>query len=127
MPVDEEGGKVIRLNTGTRMTGNMAIGATTDATANAELTGRILGEELAAIGFNIDFAPVIDVNNNPSNPVIGTRSFSDDPETVASLGAAYSKGLAENNMRAQRRRNAAVQRSCTENLRHHQRNALLFP
>ncbi len=90
MPVDEEGGKVIRLNTGTRMTGNMAIGATTDATANAELTGMILGEELAAIGFNTDFAPVIDVNNNPANPVIGTRSFSDDPETVASLGAAYS-------------------------------------
>ena len=95
MPVDEEGGKVIRLNSGTRMTGNMAIGATDDAEQNAELTGRILGEELAAIGFNADFAPVIDVNNNPSNPVIGTRSFSDDPETVASLGTAYAKGLAE--------------------------------
>ena len=98
MPVDEEGGIVIRLTTGTRMTGNMAIGATPDPAKNAELTGRILGEELAAIGFNTDFAPVIDVNNNPANPVIGTRSFSDDPETVASLGAAYSKGLAENNM-----------------------------
>lgn len=98
MPVDEEGGKVIRLNTGTRMTGNMAIGATIDATANAELTGMILGEELATIGFNTDFAPVIDVNNNPANPVIGTRSFSDDPETVASLGAAYSKGLSGSNI-----------------------------
>ena len=98
MPVDEEGGIVIRLNTGTRMTGNMAIGATPEPAQNAELTGRILGEELAAIGFNADFAPVIDVNNNPANPVIGTRSFSDDPETVAGLGAAYSKGLAENNI-----------------------------
>ena len=98
MPVDEEGGIVIRLSTGTRMTGNMAIGATTDATANAEITGSILGEELAAIGFNTDFAPVIDVNNNPANPVIGTRSFSDDPETVASLGLAYSKGLSGNNI-----------------------------
>ncbi len=98
MPIDEEGGIVIRLTTGTRMTGNMAIGATEDATANAEMTGSILGEEMAAIGFNIDFAPVIDVNNNPANPVIGTRSFSDDPQTVASLGAAYSKGLAGNNI-----------------------------
>ena len=98
MPVDEEGGIVIRLNTGTRMTGNMAIGATPEPAQNAELTGRILGEELDAIGFNADFAPVIDVNNNPANPVIGTRSFSDDPETVACLGAAYSKGLAESNI-----------------------------
>ena len=92
-PVDEEGGIVIRLNTGTRMTGNMAIGATWDAVKNAEKTGQILGEELAAVGFNTDFAPDIDVNNNPSNPVIGTRSFGDDPEQVAEMGMAYNKGL----------------------------------
>lgn len=97
-PVDEEGGIVIRLNSGTRMTGNMAIGATTNAVQNAETTGRILGEELAAVGFNTDFAPDIDVNNNPSNPVIGTRSFSDDPEMVSQLGAAYSKGLASSSI-----------------------------
>ena len=97
-PVDEEGGIVIRLNTGTRMNGNMAIGATADSTANAETTGRILGEELAAVGFNTDYAPDIDVNNNPSNPVIGTRSFSDDPELVATLGSAYAKGLAASNI-----------------------------
>ena len=85
-PVDEEGGIVIRLTTGTRMTGNMAIGATDNAEENAEKTGEIIGEELAAAGFNTDYAPVIDVNNNPANPVIGTRSFSDDPEAAASLG-----------------------------------------
>lgn len=98
MPIDEEGGIVIRLNTGTRTIGNMAIGATPDPVKNAEFTGSILGEEMAAIGFNTDFAPVIDVNSNPANPVIGTRSFSDDPEIVASLGTAYSEGLAEHNI-----------------------------
>ena len=96
--VDEEGGIVIRLNSGTRMTGNMAIGATNAPESNAETTGDILGEELEAVGFNTDFAPDIDVNNNPENPVIGTRSFSDDPMTVSKLGVAYSKGLQSNNI-----------------------------
>ncbi|MCR4963922.1 MAG: glycoside hydrolase family 3 protein [Firmicutes bacterium] len=94
MPLDEEGGIVTRLVSGTRMTGNMAIGATgASAEENAETTGKIIGEELAALGFNVDFAPVIDVNNNAANPVIGTRSFSDDAETVARLGTAYARGL----------------------------------
>ena len=97
-PVDEEGGIVIRLTTGTRMTGNMAIGATPDPAGNALKTGEILGEELAAAGFNVDFAPDIDVNNNPSNPVIGARSFSDDPGLVAELGTAYADGLSKSNI-----------------------------
>ena len=97
-PVDEEGGIVIRLNSGSRMTGNMAIGATPDPIGNAEKTGEIIGEELAAAGFNTDYAPDIDVNNNPSNPVIGTRSFSDDPNMVAALGTAYAKGLSKSNI-----------------------------
>ena len=97
-PVDEEGGMVVRLTDGTRMTGNMAIGATPDAQKNAEQTGTILGDELAAIGFNTDYAPDVDVNNNPSNPVIGTRSFSDDPDTVAKLGQAYAAGLKKSNV-----------------------------
>ena len=96
MAADEEGGIVVRLTLGTRMNGSMAIGATGEnAPENAEKTGRVLGEEMAAVGFNVDFAPVIDVNNNPANPVIGTRSFSDDPETVAELGQAWTDGLAE--------------------------------
>ena len=98
MPIDEEGGIVIRLNAGTRMTGNMAIGATFNAAANAKKTGDILGEEIAAAGFNADYAPDIDVNNNPNNPVIGTRSFSDDPKKVAELGMAYADGLAMHNI-----------------------------
>ncbi len=101
MPLDQEGGRVTRLATGTRMTGNMGIGATgADAGVNAFTTGNIIGEELAAIGFNTDFAPVIDVNNNPSNPVIGVRSFSDDPIKVAELGVSFKDGLAMSNIAA---------------------------
>ena len=92
--VDQEGGIVCRLSTGTRMSGNMAIGATGEqAEANAAATGEVIGTELAALGFQVDFAPSVDVNSNPVNPVIGTRSFSDDPELVARLGVAYAKGL----------------------------------
>lgn len=91
--LDQEGGQVARLRHGTRMTGNMAIGATSAAVANAELTGNIIGEELSALGFNVNLAPVIDVNSNPGNPVIGTRSFSDDPGVVAGLGIAYARGI----------------------------------
>lgn len=96
MCADGEGGLVVRLATGTRMTGSMAVGATgSKAVANAQDTGRILGEELAAVGVNVDFAPDVDVNSNPANPVIGTRSFSDDPSLVADLGAAFAQGLAQ--------------------------------
>lgn len=99
MPVDQEGGIVVRLTSGTRMTGSMAIGATGEhAQDNARATGYIIGEELAAAGFNIDFAPDIDVNNNAANPVIGTRSFSDDAQMVSDLGIAYGEGLAQNHI-----------------------------
>ena len=98
-PVDEEGGVVLRLSMGTRMTGNMAVGATgARAVENAQTTGAVLGEECAALGFNLNFAPDVDVNNNPANPVIGTRSFGDDPTQVGKLGAAYSQGLAQSNV-----------------------------
>ena len=96
---DEEGGRVARLMSGCRMTGSMAIAATGDmAEKNSESTGKLLGEEMKALGFNVDYAPVIDVNNNPGNPVIGTRSFSDDPDTVTKLGIAYARGLEKNNI-----------------------------
>ena len=101
LPVDQEGGIVARIISGCRMNGNMAIGACgEDAEENAERTGEVIGEELAALGFNIDFAPVLDVNSNPANPVIGTRSFSDDPEEAAKLGLAYIKGLAKSGIMA---------------------------
>ena len=92
---DQEGGSVVRLGSGCRMTGNMALGATNDEQAAYD-TGDIMGSELASVGINVDFAPVMDTNSNPKNPVIGLRSFSDDPQRVAKLGTQMIKGLHHN-------------------------------
>lgn len=94
---DQEGGSVVRLGSGCRMTGNMALGAANDEQAAYD-TGDILGSELASVGINVDFAPVMDTNSNPKNPVIGLRSFSDDPARVAKLGTQMIKGLHHNNI-----------------------------
>lgn len=92
--VDQEGGIVTRLQTGTDFPGNMALGATRSE-AVAEKVGKAIGEELNALGINMNFGPVLDVNLNPDNPVIGVRSFGEDPQLVAQLGKAYIKGLHE--------------------------------
>lgn len=92
--IDQEGGIVTRLQTGTDMPGNMALGATRSE-ETAEKVGKAIGEELNALGINMNFGPVLDVNNNPDNPVIGVRSFGEDPELVGKLGNAYIKGLQE--------------------------------
>ncbi len=70
----------------------MAIGAT-GRTENAETAGRITGREARAIGIHMAYAPVVDVNNNPANPVINTRSFGEDPAQVAGFAAAFVRGL----------------------------------
>ena len=91
--IDQEGGWVIRLKEGaTVLPGNMALGAT-DSTELAERAGEITAAELAAVGVNLNFAPVMDVNNNPRNPVIGRRSFGESPELVSRLGVPYIRGL----------------------------------
>ncbi|AIY04446.1 glycoside hydrolase family protein [Planococcus sp. PAMC 21323] len=92
MTIDQEGGIVTRLQSGTDMPGNMALGATR-STEITENVGRAIGEELSALGINMNFAPSFDINNNPDNPVIGVRSFGEKPELVADLGVAYTKGL----------------------------------
>ena len=89
---DQEGGNVNRIPYGTQGVSNMALGATGE-TEYARVTGKIFGEELSLLGIQADFAPVVDVNNNPINPVIGIRAFSDDPQTVAAFGNAYIQGL----------------------------------
>ena len=75
----------------------MAIGATRD-TMLAYEQGRITAIEGRAIGFHIDFSPILDVNNNPANPVISTRSFGEDPALVAKLGTAFIHGVQEHGM-----------------------------
>ncbi|KXT77363.1 Beta-hexosaminidase [Streptococcus sp. DD10] len=97
LAIDQEGGIVYRLGTGTALPGNMAIGATNDPKLAKE-AGQIIGRELSALGLNVDFAPVLDTNNNPQNPVIGLRSFSSDPNRVAYLGIPMMKGIQEYNV-----------------------------
>lgn len=92
--VDEEGGDVTRLHAtdGSPVLGPAALGAADDI----ELTravGRAIGVELAAAGINVNFAPDADVNCNPDNPVIGTRSFGAVPDLVARHVVAWTEGL----------------------------------
>lgn len=95
--VDQEGARVVRLASGTQGPGNMGLGATGDE-SNAYDMGEIIGSELSKIGYNVNFAPVVDVNNNPSNPVIGTRSFSDDAEVVSRFASSYMNGISGQNV-----------------------------
>ena len=95
--IDQEGGTVTRIESGTNMPGNMAIGATGSAEM-AEKAGTVTGKELLALGFNMNFAPSLDINENPDNPVIGVRSFGGTPELVAEMGAGYISGLQHTGM-----------------------------
>lgn len=75
----------------------MALGATRDATLAYE-EGKLTAIEGRALGLHIVYSPILDVNNNPANPVINTRSFSEDPQLAATLGAAFVRGIQENGM-----------------------------
>lgn len=93
LSVDQEGGQVSRLPGDLiNFPTNETIGNVNDVQYSYEI-GKILGEELNAFGFNMNFAPVLDVNSNPDNPVIGDRSFSDDPDVVSELGVQTMKGM----------------------------------
>lgn len=94
--IDQEGGMVTRIPKGaTFFPGNMALSAG-GTMQDAYKEGCYCGKELKALGINMNLAPVLDVNNNPDNPVIGVRSYGESPERVANFGAAYIKGLQEN-------------------------------
>ncbi len=96
--VDEEGGDVARLANKYgfdlpkyKSAAAVGLGVPEDAYE----MGRTIGGYLKDYGFNLDFAPVADVNTNPDNPVIGSRAFSADPEVAASMAAAFARGLRE--------------------------------
>jgi beta-N-acetylhexosaminidase len=94
--IDQEGGQLIAVAKGaTELPGNMALGATQSPELAAK-AGYVLARELLAMGINLNFAPSIDVNNNPDNPVIGIRSFGEDPELVGRLGAALISSMQAN-------------------------------
>jgi beta-N-acetylhexosaminidase len=92
--IDEEGGDVTRLEheRGSSYPGNFALGVVDDVELTEQVAAAI-GGDLAAVGVNLNFAPVADVNSNPRNPVIGIRSFGSEPELVARHVAAFVRGL----------------------------------
>lgn len=90
--IDQEGGMVTRIMDGaTFCPGNMTLATATPE--DAKKIGVIMGEELRSLGINYNLAPDVDVNNNPNNPVIGVRSYSDNPDVVARFGASFIEGL----------------------------------
>ncbi|QQE79193.1 beta-N-acetylhexosaminidase [Alicyclobacillus sp. SO9] len=92
---DQENGIVRRVAPGLPgLPGNMAIGATGNV-RNAYETGTLTAKQLLSVGVNMDLAPVLDVNNNPENPVIGVRSYGENPDLVADFGTAMIRGLQE--------------------------------
>ncbi|HEX3770429.1 MAG TPA: beta-N-acetylhexosaminidase [Polyangiaceae bacterium] len=91
--IDQEGGRVARLRAPFLKVPPMQTVASWGDVAFAERIARAVGAELAAIGITIDFAPVLDVNTRPTNPVIGDRAFASDAPTCAAFGAAWVRGL----------------------------------
>ena len=103
---DLETGAGFRMRGAVQMPGTIELGGATDfpslmavgATADPQLAyemGRITAREARGVGIHIPFAPVLDVNNNPDNPIINVRSFGENPEDVAELGAAFVRGVQE--------------------------------
>lgn len=92
---DGEWGLAMRLKGTTRYPKSMLLGAIDDASLMREY-GEVVAEEAKQMGIHVMFAPVLDVNTNPANPVIGIRSFGEVPQNVSRLGIAYSEGLEAN-------------------------------
>lgn len=93
--IDQEGGRVQRLRAPVLELPPMRELGDRDDVSLTRRAARALGRQLAAIGFNVDFAPVLDVATNDDNRVIGDRSFGADPHLVARHGVAFSRGLAD--------------------------------
>jgi beta-N-acetylhexosaminidase len=87
------------LGGGTRFPPVMGLGATGDERLAYEM-GRVTAEEARAVGIQLSFSPVVDVNNNPANPIINTRSYGEDPQAVARMAAAQIRGMQDNGLMA---------------------------
>jgi beta-N-acetylhexosaminidase len=85
---------VIELGGATDFPSQMALGAAGDEDLAYQM-GRVTALEARAVGIHVPFAPVLDVNNNPDNPIINVRSFGEEPRSVASMGAAFVRGMQE--------------------------------
>ena len=97
--LDAEWGVSMRLDSALRFPWQMTIGATMDSALVYEM-GEEIARQCKVLGVNINFAPVIDINSNPKNPIINNRSFGESVRNVSSLGLAYMQGLQENNILA---------------------------
>ena len=91
--VDQEGGRVARLGEPVLQLPPMRELGRLDDVESTRRQARILGTQLRALGFTLDFAPVLDVDTNPQNPIIGDRAFGDHPEVVIRHGLAFAEGL----------------------------------
>jgi beta-N-acetylhexosaminidase len=91
--LDQEGGRVQRVRAPLTVWPPMARLGVRDDEALSEAVGRALGAEVAALGFNLDYAPVLDVHSNPKNPIIGDRAFADEPARAARHALAFWRGL----------------------------------
>ena len=95
--IDEEGGRIARIaqnpNIDVEVIGPMGDIGETENPQNAYYAGNVIGTYLSKYGFDIDFAPVADVNTNPDNIIIGSRAFSDDPQVAAPMVTNYLQGL----------------------------------
>lgn len=98
--IDEEGGRVTRLGPPALALPAMRRIADLGDTELLERAGRALGNQLRCLGLTMDFAPVVDVDTNPDNPIIGDRAFSNDPERVALLAGAFLTGLKSSGLQA---------------------------
>lgn len=91
--VDQEGGRVQRVKQPLTVWPPMARVAAVGDLAYTEAVGRAVGLEIAALGFNVDWAPVLDVHTNPANPIIGDRAFGTEPRQAAAQALAFWRGL----------------------------------
>ena len=98
LSIDEEGGAVSRLPDELVTLPTATQLAATHSADDVQQIAKHLGSALAAYGIQVDYAPVMDVNSNPQNPVIGTRSFSNDPNEVANFALSFHRGLASANV-----------------------------